>query len=612
MATKKPRILPAPEIRVDDWASTTSSIGGVRDKHTGLTFIRRTRLTREQLNALYEQDPIVARVVDRLPNDAFRAGWDLDQITTDDGSKVDPVEVKDDLDDLGVDQVMNRAVKWSRLYGGSIMTLPVYDSGEADEPMVFGPSAFLLPSQAIPAHDARPRDMDAGFNSPTYLKTLSYDVTGLVSGTVAVHHSRVIPFEPIQLPPDALITSPTGWGPSVIDRLWNELGRDGAAASHLVSMMYVASILYIKLHAFREESVSKEGRDKLTALLTSMRERLDSMGILGIDAKDDIGNLSLAVTGAPEIVDRMRQRLASAADMPKEILFNESPAGLNAGELSGPQELWHSVVSSFQQLTLTPALNRVLEVYFRSKGIRATEWKIVWRPLWSKSDEQTAETYAKNATADALMISTGVISELEVRKSRFVEGKQGILSVPSEISPTALDLSAPDIEAYTAATTPGAESTPADEALTGIQITSAIQIQEKLNTGIITYAQAKGVVALSFPAMRGREHEILGPMPPVVDLSSTAKPIAAAVPAVADEVEPGPTLNPDHPPEDLASPQEAAAAFRVPTRTITKAIAEGRLAYLGLGAHKRVSLAAVGQLARSHELAAELEPEVAE
>jgi phage-related protein (TIGR01555 family) len=612
---KSPKARRSDADRTDDWASTTSPLGGVRDKHTGLRFARRRRLSRKQLEALYEQNPIVARVVDRLANDAFREGWELSKVETDDGVDVDVTEIKDDLDDLQIDATMARAVKWSRLYGGALMTLPLFDGGTSEQPMSFGPQCFMLNPSVVPAHDARPRDMDAGFNSPTYLKVLNYDVTGLSSTGNVVHHSRVIPFEPISLPPEALIGSPTGWGPSVIDRLFDDLGRDGASASHAVSMMYIASILYVKLHAFREESVSKEGREKLTTLLQTMRERLDSMGILGIDAKDDIGALTLTINGAHELIDRMRARLASAADMPKEILFNESPAGLNAGELSGPQELWFAHVAAFQREILTPAIDRVLEVYFRTKGIRATSWVVTWRPLWTKSDDKSAETYAKNATADAVMIDKGVVSELEVRKHRFVEGKAGPIELEAERTVPPLDLSAPDVESYNAAANapPSDTGKVADEALTGVQITSLLQIQKDLNAGVgnggITYAQAVGVVALSFPSMRGREAEVLGPMPPVLDLSSTAKPPPAPAPTPeADELELAPSLNPDHPPEDLATPQEAAAAFHVPTRTITKAIAERRLKFLGLGAHKRVSLAAVGQLARAHEL----EPEPAE
>jgi hypothetical protein len=53
------------DTRLDDWSNTLSKMGSLQDKSTGLQFSRRRRLTRAQIDALYEQNPICARIRDR-------------------------------------------------------------------------------------------------------------------------------------------------------------------------------------------------------------------------------------------------------------------------------------------------------------------------------------------------------------------------------------------------------------------------------------------------------------------------------------------------------------------------------------------------------------------
>lgn len=436
-------------VRADSWSNPNTSLGSIKDKSVGLTFSRRDRLSRETLEAAYEQNPIVARVVDRLVDDAFRNGWELCDL---DAPDVDPAELMSKLDDLRVNQQLARAARWSRKYGGALVAMPVLDSGDADDPLYVERLAGkrMLPLQAVSAHDARPLETDVGFLSPTYGKTLLYQVQGLAGSSVDVHHSRVIKFEPIELPPHALLNAgygSTGWGPSVVDRLWDALGKHGASMQHAIGMMYISSLLYMQIDGYRDKVVSNGGPEIMRDHAAAMRQALDAYGVLMLDGRDKVGNLTLTTAGAHELIDRARDYLAAAADMPREILFNESPAGLNAGQLSGPQELWFAKVSAFQEEVLTPALDRVLEIAFACWGVPATSWRIAWKPLWVRSDEAQAALALQLAQADAIYLDKAVISPEEVRKHRFEDGK----TTPVELEPAveyALDLSGEEVEAY--------------------------------------------------------------------------------------------------------------------------------------------------------------------
>ena len=561
--------------RADDWKNTMTSLGGVKDKHSGITYCRRRRLSRQVVEAMYEQNPIAARVVDRLPYDALRNGWEIQKWDAD----VPLADAQKKIERLDPDAALDQGTKWSRLYGGSLITLPVMDNRKPEQPMGV-PERMFKPS-VIESFNAVPREYDDGFGSPTYRKVLSYDIVGLTQEQIKVHHSRVIKFEPIELPPEALLDntgSSFGWGPSVLDRLFDDLGRDGAARSHAISMMYIASLLHVQLDGFRKEHKTKGGKKQLRKFMEEVRKTLDATGILGLDAADVIGSTSLNVTGAHELIEKMRNALAAAADMPKEILFNESPAGLNAGELSGPQELWFANVSAFQEHVLTPALRRILDVAFAAWGFNVSSYEIVWNPLWTKSERSTAEVNKMNMETDRGYFEMGSAGPEEFRKHRFVDGKVGQLEVAADEVAEPLSFTEEDVQAQeqavAAANGPTAPEPVAvqEEALNGAQITSMAQIIEKVNQGLIPRDSGVQIIGVAFPKQAAHAEQIMGSagLAPAPGLGPAPTPGAAAPVAAQDQPNAEPEPAPFDPPagETPMSPSELSAVTGVSAASI--------------------------------------------
>lgn len=536
--------------RLDDWSNPAAGLGSIRDKSVGLTFRRRRRLDRRTLEAIYEQNAIAARIVDKIVDDALRHGWSVTNVVG--GIDHDVLEKR--MLKLRVKQGLAKWAKWGRLYGGALLTLPTLgrdnNTPSVDKPMQVADVGSLFSPSVIAAHNARPIDTDAAFFSPTFGQTLSYEITGLVARPVTVHHSRVVKHEPVELAIDALANESELWGPSVVERIFDDLGRDGAARSHAVAMMYIASILYLKITGYRETYKTREGKEQLREMMAAARRDLDSLGLLGIDGADELGSINLTTTGTYELIDRMRNALAASADMPKEILFNETPSGLNAGELSGPQELWFARVEAFQEEVLGPALNAILEVEFAAQGWNVESWEIEWAPLWTKSEKETAEVAKLNAETDQIYVTMGAATPEEYREHRFVKNEVGPLDLSEAAEEPVLDLTG-EVVAYQ-------------------------QLVEPLDLS--------GGVAT---------------MPPAFDLSQVAPlDLSGGAVAVATD-DAAPSAEP--PPSDLVSPRDAAAMFGVATRTITRQIQLGALRYWGIGAHKRISSADVAKLALSHE-----------
>lgn len=603
--------------RLDDWTNLFQRERSTRDKANGLAFIARAELTREQLANLYKQNALAARIVDRMPDDSMRAGYKIV------AEGVDPVALKSQTDDLGLDAAVDQADKWSRLYGGALLCMPTTDydphTGEIRKPYEpMGKVAQMFRPFVVPAHDARPLDWDDVFGSPTYHQALSYQISGMSGQSVRLHHSRCIPFEPVKLDPAMLrLHSLTGWGPSILDRCFEALARYGASLKHGTSMMYIASIMTMQLAGYKEEYKTKEGREVLKRYTADLFNMLDSRGLLVLDKDDAAGSTTVNTTGTTDVIDRNRDALAADAEMPKEILFNESPAGLNAGELSGPQEIWFGRCATHQEKDLTPALDRLHCVFFEARGMKVDEWDTEWAPLWTKSEDGQAETATKWANVDKVYFDMGADGE-EIIRQRLVEGATGPLSFKTSEAEngTPLDLSPDDLaatEAASAAPAAGAASTVADTAMNGAQISSMLEIMKSVNIGELTYEQGIGALGTAFVNLRGREATILGPKPAVAPVNPKLAPqpgtvpgqpgVAAAPGADGEELEHDPMNGPsDDPiPADVMSPKEAATKYRVPTRTINRMIESNAIRYWGLPPHVRVSLADIAKAARSHE-----------
>lgn len=579
------------QARFDDWTQALGGVGSFRDRHEGVTFRERKALSQRQLDALYKQNAIAARLVDLIVDDALREGWEFEHV---DGVTDLPALRKRIDRELGIDDALREAGKWSRKDGAALLTIPT--DAKPMFPLALQRVTRVHRLAVEPRRSVVPLYSDEVIGSPTYRKTLTYQVTSLGGESVDMHRSHCVLFESIALPFETLQetgdSTSYGFGPSVLDRLFDQLSRYGATQSFAVAMLFVASLLVVKFDKYGDDFRKPGGRALLKRKAERMRAQMDALGLLFLDKQDDTSNLTHTMTGIVEILDRVVQALAAAADMPREILLNESPNGLRGGELSGAQELWHRKVRAYQVGTLQPAIEHVLAIAFRAWGMGTPSFRIKWRDLWTPTPAEDAETSSRLAAADQIYYSIGAATESEIREDRFVRGNRGPLHVKAAPKAEPFDLSAPIDEPEDAAVE---QLTPADEAMNGAQIASLVTIMQSVNQGLITYTQGIGALGVAFPALRGREATVLGPPPAV----AMPVPAPAAVPDVNAPVDPPASNRPE--PGDAASPREIAAAYGVPTRTITLMIERGELEYWGLGKHKRVSAAEVQAAAKRHE-----------
>lgn len=560
--------------------ATTDGYNSVVKRGRQLRMLRRPP-TNDELETLYAFDPMAARIVDRLPDDATRQPFAVA------GDNVDTKAVSSWAEDTELLTIAAEASRSARLYGGAIVVAD--DGGLPDAPI--DPTKPVLSLRVVDAPDAQP--VLTSMTIAEYLHPPSYNVS-LGIGQVNVHSSRVWRFNGVKVPVRLLayrtISTNPGWGPSVLQRLIRDLDRLSQARKHAGDLLHVLSIPGLKITDLKKQLEADGGREQVSELLDAIRASMTSLGLLAIDKNDESFTINRESRGAVDLLGEHMNALVSDTDMPREVLTGQSPGGLNTGELAGPVRLWYDHVDAYRQGELTPFVVWALD---RSGLVLPAEYTVEWAPLWQDEPGAVATRYKTTAEADKVYVDMGSLKSSEIRQSRFVDGEVG----PIAITTTAIATTQQQSPAVGESTTQVSDvPTPAEQGLNGAQITGLLAILQAMNTGAISYEQAAGMVGASLPPYRGREAELLGPpRAPMIALG----PAPAAGSTPTSQTAAAPSSAP--PPGDAVTPREAAAAFGVPTRTITLAMQRGELSFWGLGRHKRVSLAEVAALAKRHE-----------
>jgi len=246
-----------------------------------------------------------------------------------------------------------------------------------------------------------------------------------------------------------------------------------------------------------------------------------------------------SVAGLDLAVGIFKEAFCSGGDIPWSILMGQTVGGLNTGTNSGEHRSWYAKLGSKQTGRLTRWLNWMLTVMMSAKegptgGRVPPTWTAKWRPLWAPTDAERAEARFKRIQGDRLLFDMGATTGLEIRETRIVQASEGEI----------VDVEGSDFDAMAGLEPEDPNTVPppaegadvekvADEAMNGAQVSSMIEIVEKVALGTISRRSGIEIIRAAFPTQAARAELIVGeegvakPPPPPVPFG--AKP--PAVPA---------------------------------------------------------------------------------
>lgn len=406
--------------RVDGWRSALSGLGTVKDKRQWSTFKAEATNWVENLE-LWRGDDLAGRIVETIPNEMMRQGWEL-CIEGPDGKDIQS-DVVGLLEDLNVDDKLWQALCAERALGGAAILIGVNDLKELEHPLdiekannltfleTFEPSELKVERwQNDPAQK--------GFGRPVMYRLNPVSPGGAKNYGVKIHESRLLIFPGIRVS-RRQITTQSGWGDAVLTRCRDTL-RDFQttwAAAGLLTADFAQAVWKIKGLA---EIIALDKDKELQNRITAMEMARSIVRATVIDADgEEFDRKQTPVTGLPELLDRFATRLAAAADIPVTLLMGMAPAGLNA---TGESDIrtFYDRVASMQRRKLRPTLEKLIRVAFASLEYdEPDDWSIKFHPLWQPTEGEQAAARKTQMEIDTSYMEHSVLSPDEVRKQRF-------------------------------------------------------------------------------------------------------------------------------------------------------------------------------------------------
>jgi hypothetical protein len=397
------------QFRADGWSNLVTSIGTGNDKRLQNQIFWDQR-SPEFYEQLYTGDEIASRIVNVIPEEALRRGWEWTQV-----DKEVQVAINKKAQDLNLKGAIEKTWKWGRAYGGACLYI-VTDTDDPASPLRLGERVIGL--RDLSRYDLRilTTDVETDFGNPNWGHPRIYYLVvqmGSQFKGYPIHWTRMVRFDGYLVPRRTFIRN-NYWHDSVLNRLFNAIRNYQSSNDAVASILQDFNVDVYKMKnlanliAAGKESVVKSRIEMIQYSKSVIRAMM-------LDADDEeYENVGRSIEGVGDLLTKQANRLVAATDIPHTKLLGESPDGSNATGNSTTSQ-WYDHIQSEQENYLRPKLRRLIDAIFYD--IPDLEFK--FRPLQQLTDLEHAELRNKQAQTDQIYISTGVLDPSEVADSRF-------------------------------------------------------------------------------------------------------------------------------------------------------------------------------------------------
>lgn len=400
--------------RKDGYINVLNKYGTSRDNSESYEFVAEPVIPDTSLTIQYEDNGLFAKVIDTPAEEAVKHGFDL-------GLKDDSINefVEDALDALEWEEKAATAIKWARLYGGSIIVMLIDDGRGLEEPVDWNnirsidelrvyERAVVQPDYAS-LYSSDPmratRNRASKFAMPEY-----YYVQSLY-GSFTVHESRCLVFRNGILP--ERVTNPVYrfWGTPEYVRIKRAM-KDALVAHGNGPKLLDRSVQPIYKMKNLASLLAAEGGDetvlKRLEIIDLARGILNS---IAIDAEgEDYDFKSIPFSGVKDVIDTTCNMLSAVTNIPQTILFGRSPAGENSTGDSD-FENYYNYIERIQKLMLKGNVRTLLDILFKAALANGEvpeepKYKLKFNPLWSLSDTEQANVDKVKADIEMVKAQT--------------------------------------------------------------------------------------------------------------------------------------------------------------------------------------------------------------
>ena len=418
--------------RADGYVNLLTKYGTERDRSEQYHFEQEPMVPDDLLTMYYEGNGLFAKIIDTPAEEAVKNGFELDGLQ----DQVLEDFYREALDDLDWEEMCILALKWARLFGGSIAVMLIDDGRSLEEPLdwhnirsiddirVYDRS--LIQPDYNSLFEYRPNDPFGTRGSRLGLPEF-YDVYSRY-GSFRVHDSRCLVFQNGILPENTSNSAYQLWGMPEYIRLKRAI-RDAEIAHGTAPKLLDRSIQAIyKMKDLSAELATEEGEDRVLRRLQTIDMARGLLNSITIDSEgEDYDFRQFSFTGVSEVIDSTCNFLSALTSIPQTILFGRSPAGMNATG-QADFENWYNYLERIQKRMISKNLRYLISIIFQAGVIsgqidKAPPIKVKFNPLWSLSEQEQAQleqtkaaTQQTRAATAAAYVDMQVLDPTEVRK----------------------------------------------------------------------------------------------------------------------------------------------------------------------------------------------------
>lgn len=423
-------------LKFDGMINAFSSLGmSGKDKHN-LTTYSPDIFNQLTLANWYVGSDIFKRIIDIPAEEMTREGY---RIFSDD------IELTKEFDEwaaqFSLDEKIEEGLKYAKVFGGCGLVLGTDDSLE-DPSKPFNAKVFKKLNYVVlfdRFYLTSGSMVERNPASPNFLKPKKYLLGGQADmKNNTIDASRVVRCEGIKVPSN-LSPNYGYWGDTALTTMREAIvayATGHKSASYLLSETGRMVISINKLYEFLQMDGASENGAGTSALIARLRALEYSGSVINgliLGEGETAARAMINLSGIPELLDRVKQRLATATNIPHTILFNESPSGLGA---TGNSEMTHWIeqIKRLQESELRPILNRFADLFFlETNNGEIPKYSIKFNPLSLPTPSEIATIQTQRVNNVRGLIQDYVITP-----------EQGLESLVDDDDPYSIDIEIDD------------------------------------------------------------------------------------------------------------------------------------------------------------------------
>lgn len=429
-------------MRDDGWQNMVTGIGmWGRDKTRGNLFRPNFEFTQQGLFELYRGDALARRIIDVLPDDMIRAWFSITISETTGGENVEPTEqsamatgLQNRLRDLRAKSKLKQALRWERLYGGSIVVIFADDNAVGTGTGgLNGPLSLALNEDRIKSvktlkvyhrFEVTEGDIVRDIASRQFDLPEWYDIN-LRDGTIErIHWTRTLRFDGQDLPRDATRRRGDFFGDSVYTGCFDALSDFQMSYKAAAVLVADFSQTVMGIPGLHEMIIAKQ--DSVIQHRIGIQDYARSvLNAVLIDSAtgETFERKATPVGGLAELLDRNAIRLSACTGIPLTKLMGVAPTAFAKEDVSGDAN-WDDVVASSQDDGLYDNLRILLRTLMleddsSTGGTVPDAWDVLFNPLTQETALEQAQREKVVAETDTIRIDSLVLRPSEVRVSRY-------------------------------------------------------------------------------------------------------------------------------------------------------------------------------------------------